>query len=74
MRDVHTAKRLSFEELVSAKAAFHMGKAYVPTFGKLGVKLFREFEKRGKRWYFCGEGRASKENYGHFMPASELTE
>jgi hypothetical protein len=74
MPNLHTAKRLSFKELVEAHAVFHMGKAYVATYGSLGVKLFREFEKRGKRWYFCGEGRASKDNYGHFMPVSELTE
>lgn len=74
MRDIRIAKRLSFDELVNARAVFHMGKAYVPTVSKLGVKLLREFEKQGKRWYFCGEGRAIKSNYGHFMPASDLSD
>lgn len=70
--DMHTAKRVTFDQLVEHRAAFYMGKAYVPTTGPLGVKMFREFEKRGGRWWFCGEGRAVKSNYGHFMPHNDL--
>jgi hypothetical protein len=70
--NIHTAKRLTFEQLVEHRAAFHLQKAYVPTTSPLGVRIFREFERRGGRWYFCGEGRATKENYGHFMPHSAL--